>query len=119
MRMAYDSPRGRRRQVGVRHVGARRQAAPGTMKVRALAARLASTVELLLERPGALGAMLRWPYFSLTSYRMVDDLRRQGVRPRTVIDVGANVGQFALAALELWAPTSLHAFEPVEKAHQV
>src|SRR3989442_1617823 len=89
------------------------------MKAVALAARLASTVALLLERPGALLAMLRWPCFSLTSYRMVEDLRRQGVRPRTVIDVGANIGQFALAALELWAPISLHAFEPVEEAHQV
>ncbi len=89
------------------------------MKAGALAARLASTVALVLERPGALRAMLRWPCFSLTSYRMVEDLRRQGVRPRTVIDVGANVGQFAVAALELWAPTSLHAFEPVEEAHEI
>src|SRR5258708_37960416 len=88
------------------------------MKDHARAARLASIVALLLEHPGALRAMLRWPCFSVTSYRMVDDLRRQGVRPRTVIDVGANVGQFALAALELWAPAALHAFEPVEEAHR-
>jgi len=89
------------------------------MKGHILAARAASTIALLFERPGALRAMLHWPCFSLTSYRMVEDLRRQGVRPRTVIDVGANVGQFALAALELWAPTSLHAFEPLEEAQQV
>jgi FkbM family methyltransferase len=44
---------------------------------------------------------------------MVDDLRRQGVCPATVIDVGANAGQFSCAAWRLWRPHCIHAFEPL------
>ena len=85
----------------------------------ARAARLAAFIALILERPAALRATVRWPCFSVTCYRMVDDLRRQGIRPRTVIDVGANVGQFACAALELWDVDVFHAFEPLKEAHQL
>jgi FkbM family methyltransferase len=58
-------------------------------------------------------ALCGWPKFSLTSFRMVDALRRQDIRPRTVIDVGANVGQFTVAAVKLLAPSKLYAFEPL------
>lgn len=44
---------------------------------------------------------------------MIDSLRRQRIVPRTVIDVGANVGQFAVAGAKLWAPERLYAFEPI------
>jgi FkbM family methyltransferase len=60
--------------------------------------------------------MVMWPLFSVTSYRMLDDLRRQGVLPKSVIDVGANVGQFGVAALRLLDPQRLHAFEPLPDA---
>jgi len=42
---------------------------------------------------------------------MLEDLRRQSVLPKSVIDVGANVGQFAIAALRLLQPQRLDAFE--------
>ncbi|HLH75233.1 MAG TPA: FkbM family methyltransferase [Candidatus Binataceae bacterium] len=58
-------------------------------------------------------ALCKWPKFSLTSFRMVDALRRQNIHPQTVIDVGANAGQFAVAAVKLLAPSKLYAFEPI------
>jgi len=35
------------------------------------------------------------------------------LRPRTVIDIGANKGQFALLALELFPEAHVHSFEPL------
>jgi FkbM family methyltransferase len=59
-----------------------------------------------------LWAFLTWPKFSFTSHRMVSDLRAQGIQPRTVLDVGANVGQFAVAASCLFDAAAVHCFEP-------
>ncbi len=53
-----------------------------------------------------------WPKFSVTSFKMISDLARQGVLPGTVIDVGANVGQFAVASAKLFPNVSVHSFEP-------
>jgi FkbM family methyltransferase len=44
---------------------------------------------------------------------MVRQLREQGVLPRTVVDVGANRGQFMVAACELLKPDAVHVFEPL------
>lgn len=60
----------------------------------------------------ALKAVLTWPTFSLTSYEMVTNLARQGVRPHSVLDVGANVGQFAVAAAKTFKGVEVHSFEP-------
>lgn len=57
-------------------------------------------------------AAIAWPKFSLTSFRMISDLVRQGVSPRTVIDVGANAGQFAVASAKLFSDVTVHSFEP-------
>lgn len=43
---------------------------------------------------------------------MVASLRQQGIVPKTVIDVGANVGQFAIAAAKLFPEAHIHSFEP-------
>jgi FkbM family methyltransferase len=44
---------------------------------------------------------------------MITALAAQGVRPRTIIDVGANVGQFTVAAAKIFGgQTKIHAFEP-------
>jgi FkbM family methyltransferase len=83
---------------------------------RCAVSRVTAGLVLFTERPAAIGAALTWARFSLTSFRMVDDLRRQGVLPATVIDVGANVGQFACAVLSLLRPRWVHAFEPFPDA---
>lgn len=74
--------------------------------------RILRYVDLLLE-PGALRAIATWPKFSITSYKMLSALARQGILPRTVIDVGANVGQFAIAAAMIFPGLEVHSFEPV------
>jgi FkbM family methyltransferase len=58
----------------------------------------------------------KWPVFSLTSFTMVRQLRDQGLRPTMVIDVGANRGQFTVAACELLRPAVVHSFEPLPDA---
>ena len=75
--------------------------------------RLLDAALVFAEDPAAAVAAVRWPKFSVTSYRLVTRLAAQGVRPRTVIDVGANVGQFAVAAAKLFPQAAVHAFEPV------
>lgn len=63
----------------------------------------------------AFGALLSWPKFSLTSYLMVSRLKQQGIEPKTVIDIGANVGQFCVAAAKLFPGVWVHSFEPLPK----
>ncbi len=62
----------------------------------------------------AIKAMLTWPKFSITAYQVVSDLFKQRIIPRTIIDVGANAGQFTIAALNIYDGVIVHAFEPVE-----
>lgn len=62
--------------------------------------------------PGGLRAALTWPVFSITSFHLVHGLRRLGIQPRTVIDIGANIGQFACAAENIFRPMCLLSFEP-------
>jgi len=71
---------------------------------------------LFLEDPRALRALVSWPTFSVTSYRMLQVLARKGVRPKTVIDVGANIGQFTVAATKTFHGVTVHAFEPLPDA---
>ena len=74
--------------------------------------KLATILELAAE-PAWLWGLITWPKFSVTSYRMVSTLARQHIAPRTVIDVGANVGQFAVAASKIFGAPHLHCFEPL------
>lgn len=69
-------------------------------------------LDLLLE-PGSVRAIASWPKFSITSFKLVSGLARQGILPRTVIDVGANVGQFAIASAMIFSNVKIHSFEPV------
>lgn len=63
--------------------------------------------------PKTIKPLLLWPKFSLTSFEMLSSLVAQGIRPRTVIDVGANVGQFSVATAKLMPEARIYAFEPV------
>lgn len=63
-----------------------------------------------------LAARFSWPVVSITSLRLVESLKRQGISPSTVIDVGANVGQFAVAAGKLLRPAAIYSFEPLPEA---
>jgi FkbM family methyltransferase len=69
-------------------------------------------ISLLLE-PSAIRALATWPIFSVTSYKMVSALARQEILPKTVIDVGANAGQFTVASAMIFPNVEMYAFEPV------
>lgn len=69
----------------------------------------------LLEDPRAFHSFITWPKFSLTSFLMVSRLTRQGINPKAVIDIGANVGQFAVASAKLFPDSLVYSFEPGPK----
>lgn len=48
---------------------------------------------------------------------MCRTLAAMGIRPRTVVDVGANIGQFALAAAHMLRPERLISLEPIPEVH--
>jgi FkbM family methyltransferase len=66
----------------------------------------------VLEWHGAFRALISWPKFSLASFVIVSRLKRAGASPKTVIDIGANVGQFAVAASRLFADAHVCSIEP-------
>ncbi|MGO9203703.1 MAG: FkbM family methyltransferase [Limisphaerales bacterium] len=85
---------------------------------RARGQRLSRRLERLLEitrLPGGLGACFRRPP-SLNSQRLLLGLRQAAPDIKTVIDGGANVGQFARAAAETYPEASVYAFEPLPAA---
>jgi FkbM family methyltransferase len=43
---------------------------------------------------------------------MVSRLSKQGVLPKTILDVGANVGQFTVASAKIFPTVIIHCFEP-------
>lgn len=74
---------------------------------------MAALGRLLATRPGAWRALRTWRPFSITAFEMATALKAQGLAPRTVLDAGANVGQFARACAEVWPAARVIAFEPL------
>jgi FkbM family methyltransferase len=70
----------------------------------------------VLLQPGGLRSYIRWKPFSITSFNMLRAMRQQGLDFRTVIDGGANVGQFARAATEIYPEAKIIAFEALPDA---
>jgi FkbM family methyltransferase len=66
----------------------------------------------LLAVPGAFWAAVRWRVFSLAAFQMVTRLNSLGIRPKIVIDVGANIGQFSTAVTQIFPDASVYAIEP-------
>ena len=75
-------------------------------------------VQLLVSAEAAVG-MLSWPIFSLSSFHILKQLRAAGFHPRTIIDVGANVGQFSIAASRMFPDSKIWAFEPVPDSFEI
>jgi len=75
-----------------------------------------NTIVSLLTDFKAIRSILTWSRFSVTSYQMISGLVKQGIAPKTVIDVGANVGQFSIASAHLFGEldrVQIHSFEPL------
>lgn len=66
--------------------------------------------------PGGVHALRRWRPFSVSAFRLVHGLVAEGLSFETVLDVGANVGKFARAALGVWPEASVIAFEALPAA---
>ena len=66
----------------------------------------------LLSIPGALKSFLKWKLFSLNSYKIVKRLSNHGIKPDTVIDVGANIGQFSIASYHEFESAEIISIEP-------
>lgn len=65
-----------------------------------------------ISTPGAIIAYLNWSKFSLASYQIIARAKAKGVTPQAVIDVGANVGQFSVAASKLFELDNIFPIEP-------
>jgi len=70
----------------------------------------------ILSFKGAFAAMLTWKKFSLAAYKLLRRAESSGVNPRTVVDVGANIGQFSVAASRIFPQASIYPFEPDPEA---
>ena len=60
----------------------------------------------------ALIAFFLWPKFSFSSYLIINRLKKLKISPKTVIDVGSNEGQFAVAAAKIFKNIEIFSFEP-------
>jgi FkbM family methyltransferase len=76
--------------------------------------RLQALFEMALT-PGGLRALVRQRPLSLSAFALTSRLARLGFVPCSLIDVGANAGQFTAAALYQWPGLEVHAFEPLPK----
>lgn len=56
---------------------------------------------------------------SLASYRLVISFKNYCPEVKTIIDVGANQGQFALAAGEIFPDANIYSFEPVPEVFDI
>jgi len=69
--------------------------------------------------PGGPRAIATHRPFSLSAFHLVAGLERLGLHFRTVLDVGANIGQFTAAAHGSWPKARFFAFEPLPQAAEV
>ncbi len=74
-------------------------------------ARISRFLELL-RTAGAFAALLKWPKFSLAAFQIISRAKLAGVHPKTVVDIGANIGQFAIAASRLFRDVEVFPVEP-------
>lgn len=80
--------------------------------------KLSMIFELLLT-PQALLGYLTWKKFSLASYKIINRAKNAGVKPKTIIDVGANLGQFTVAASQLFPNVLIYSIEPDENIAKI
>lgn len=67
----------------------------------------------VLGTPSGFKAFCTWRPFSITSYLMLRSMKQQGFEFATIIDGGANIGQFARAAAENFPSADIICFEPL------
>ncbi len=85
------------------------------MNAEKLLRKAGSLVEILALRQG-LASKLGERAFDTGTFRVCERLAASGVAPRSVIDAGANRGQFTLAACTAWPGVAVHSYEPLPEA---
>jgi len=70
----------------------------------------------ICQLPGGLLFKLREPSYSRGDLLVCDRLRKTGIEPKVIYDIGANIGQFAISASRVWNEAIIHSFEPVPEA---
>jgi FkbM family methyltransferase len=96
-------------------IGYDRLPSGSTMDLRQMLNRAARAAEIL-GMPSGLKLKLREPAFDTGPFRVCTRLRASGIDPATVFDVGANRGQFALAARTIFPRATVHSYEPTSEA---
>lgn len=82
---------------------------------KALLSKLSNLLEICAI-PRGLALRQKEPAFSRFDLALCLRLRNSGVSPASIVDVGANIGQFALAAAVIWPGASIVSFEPLPEA---
>jgi FkbM family methyltransferase len=73
-------------------------------------------VQIALDAPGALKARLAGCYFE--TYCMVYRLLAIGLKPRVILDIGANRGMFSRCAHYVFPDATIYAFEPLRDCYE-
>ena len=109
-----------RRDTGRRGSAARggHSRSPTIKREAALLVHMLQKMLSAFEAPTTVVAALAWPKFSLSSLLIATRLRRRGIRPTTIIDAGANEGQFAIAMAHVFPDATIHSFEPDPKTYR-
>ncbi|MBA4017512.1 MAG: hypothetical protein C0483_10100 [Pirellula sp.] len=61
---------------------------------------------------GGPASLMSWKPRSLASFKVLTSLKREPIKFNTILDGGANVGQFARAARWAYPDATIHCFEP-------
>lgn len=78
-----------------------------------------SQLTRIIARPRGMKAFLTWQPFSITAFRMMQTLKKQGYTFGTIIDGGANIGQFARAATETFPEARVISIEPLPDVYEM
>lgn len=67
----------------------------------------------LASHPESIRLKLKEPALDLATFRLCQRLRNEGINPSVIFDVGANAGQFAVAATTIWPQARILSYEPL------
>jgi FkbM family methyltransferase len=67
----------------------------------------------IASHPESIRLKLKEPALDLATFRLCLRLRNQGINPSVIFDVGANAGQFAIAATTIWPEARILSYEPL------
>lgn len=73
-------------------------------------------LQIILSTPGALMARMRYGCY-LEMYRMVYSLFLMGLKPKSILDIGAHYGQFSKSASLVFPSADIYAFEPLNSCY--